>query len=102
MPKSSKTKEQVEKEIEEGEKEENIYKDSGREVMFDEDEITDVEEGFMQGFEEGEKSSICQICKKVLSDEESEVVEIDYKGDTYRFCSKECAEKFAKKKKIES
>ncbi len=100
MPKSRKTKEQAEQEIESGEKEENIYKDSGREVMADEDEITDVEEGFMKGYEEDEKSALCQNCKKVLEDEES-IVEIDYKGDTYRFCSEDCAEKFTKKKKIE-
>ena len=99
MPKSGKTREQVEAEIEAGEKEENIYKDSGREVMAEEDEITDVEEGFMKGYEEGEKSAVCQTCKKVLEDEES-IVEIDYKGDTYRFCSEECADKFVKKKNI--
>ncbi len=102
MAKSRKTREKIKEEMESGEKEEDIYSEPGREVLNDEeDEISDVEEGFMQGVEEDEKSAICQTCKKVLSDEESENIEIEYKGDTYRFCSEECAEKFSKKKKIE-
>lgn len=93
-----KTKEQIEEEIEQGNKEENIYTDEGREVMTKEDEITDVEEGFMQGYEEGEKSAICQTCGKVLGED---ITEIEYENDTYRFCCEGCADKFVKKKKIQ-
>ena len=93
-----KTEEEKEKEIIEGNKEENIYTDEGREVMTEEDEITDVEEGFMQGYEEGKKSAICQTCGEVL---EEDITEIDFEGDTYRFCCEECADKFVKKKKIQ-
>lgn len=92
------TKEQIEEEIEKGNKEENIYTDEGREVMREEDEITSVEEGFMKGYEEGSKAAICQTCGITL---EKDVVEIDYEGDTYRFCCEECADKFVKKKKIQ-
>jgi len=89
-----KTKEQIEDEIEAGEREENLYSKEGREVLLDkEDEITDVDEGFMKGYEEGEKMAICQFCKKVLEDE---VVERDFDGETYRFCSEQCADKFTK------
>lgn len=95
----AKTEEQIKEEIEKGNKEEEVYSEEGREVLKEEeDEITAEEEGFMKGYEEGEKAAICQTCKKVLSDE---VVEIDYKGDTYRFCSEECAEKFKKRKKLQ-
>ena len=89
-----KTKEQIEDENEAGEREENLYSQEGREVLLDkEDEITDVDEGFMKGYEEGEKMAICQFCKKVLEDE---VVERDFDGETYRFCSEQCADKFTK------
>ena len=95
-----KTEEQKKQEIEEGNKEEEVYSEEGREVLKEEeDEITGEEEGFMKGYEEGEKAAICQTCKKVLDDNDENVVEIDYKGDTYRFCSEECAEKFTKKRK---
>ncbi len=90
-----KTKEQKEEEIKKGNKEENLYSEEGREVLKEEeDEISSEEEGFMKGYEEGDKAAICQTCKKVLVED---IVEIESDGETYRFCSKECAEKFKKK-----
>jgi len=64
--------------------------------MEEKDEITDVDEGFMKGYEEGEKMAICQNCKKVLGEE---VVEREFEGETYRFCSEQCADKFTQKRK---
>ena len=92
-----KTKEQIEEEIKAGEKEEDVYSEEGREVLKEEeDEITAEEEGFMKGYQEGDKMAVCQNCKKVLADE---VVERDFGGETYRFCSEECVDKFVEKRK---
>ena len=97
MPKSRKTREQLKEEIKAGEKEKDIYLESGREELAEEeDEITNVDEGFMKGYQEDGKMANCQNCKKVL---EAEVVERDYEGETYRFCSEECATKFDEKRK---
>lgn len=72
----------------------NIYDDNQAESMEEQDEIDEVEEGFMKGYEEGEKIAKCAQCKKVLEDN---IVESEINGDTFRFCSEECAEKFRKK-----
>ena len=52
--KKRKTKEEVEEEIESGDKEEDIYTDEGAEVAEDDDSITDEEEGFMKGYNNAE------------------------------------------------
>ena len=41
--------------LEELEQEEDIYESEFREQMVDDDEISDVEEGFMQGYEDCEE-----------------------------------------------
>lgn len=93
----AKTREQIKEEIEAGDREEDIYQESSREELIDEeDEITDLDEGFMKGYQEDEKMAICQNCKKVLAEE---VVERDYDGETYRFCCEQCADKFDEKRK---
>lgn len=77
---------------------EDIYSESGREDLIeDEDEITDVDEGFMRGYEEGERTAICANCKKLLGDDFIEQV---FDDETYRFCSSECAHAFAEKKAL--
>ncbi len=86
-----KTKEQIEKDIEIGDKDEDIYTDEGREVAEDEDEISDVEEGFMEGYEEDEKAAKCAYCKKILGDD---FIEEEIDGEMLRFCSERCANKY--------
>ena len=76
----------------EDEHNDGIYSEEGREALMDEeDEITDVDEGFMKGYEEEEKLSGCGKCGKVL---ESEVVEREFGGELVRFCSSECADEY--------
>ena len=76
---------------------EDIYTDEGREeLMEEEDEITDVEEGFMQGYEEGERVSVCNNCGKAL---EGQAVETEIDNELYRFCSSRCAAIFEKSRK---
>ena len=92
-----KTKEQIEEEIKQGNKEENVYSKEGREVLKEEkDEISSEEEGFMEGYEQDSKLTNCANCKKVLEDE---VVEREFDGETCRFCCDKCADEFAEKRK---
>ena len=78
--------------------EEDVYTEEGREELIEEDEISDAEEGFTQGYEQGEKHVKCQNCSKLLTDEY--VVEREFHGDTYYFCSISCAETYIAKKRI--
>ena len=84
--------------FEEGDKDSDIYNEEGRENLEDSDEITELEEGFIEGYEEGEHEAKCANCKKVLVDEKFIEEELD--GEHYRFCSEECANAFEVGKKI--
>ncbi len=71
---------------------EGIYEEEGRKELIDEeDEITDVDEGFMKGYEEEEKLAECSNCGKVLN---KKTVEEEFNGKVYRFCSSDCAEEY--------
>jgi len=70
-----------------------IYTGESKEELED-DEISNVEEGFMKGYNEF-KGGKCCYCEKVIGDNP---VEIEIDGETYRFCSGRCADKFMKKK----
>ncbi len=92
-----KTKEEKIKEIEEGEVEGDVYSEEGREALQDdEDEITDLDEGFMEGYEEGEHIAKCALCHKIISDVPYER-EID--GINYMFCSEEHAAIYEEQKR---
>jgi len=88
-----------EDEFEEGKFEEDVYTEKGREELVENDEISDAEEGFVQGFEEEEKLTECANCKKILVT--GDFVEKEIDGDIVRFCSGGCAEEYtiSKKKK---
>ncbi len=79
-------------EFEEGERDPDIYDEEGREKLEEAEEITPEEEGFMEGFEEGEHQAKCATCHVVLINEKFLEEEID--GAHYRFCSEECANAF--------
>lgn len=91
-----KTKEELEDEIEEGDREEDIYTEEGREAAEEDDTITDSDEGFMEGYEEGDSAVKCANCGVVL---EEDFIEREIDGEDYRFCSEECAETFKKPQK---
>ena len=80
-----------------GMREEDPYTPEGRAVMEDEDEMDNVEEGFMEGASGGG-----QLAKDALTGEplmgEDSVVELEIDGKLYRFVNEENAEKFKKKK----
>lgn len=83
--------------FEEGEHEPDIYDAEGREELEENDEITEREEGFVEGFEEGEHEAKCAECGVVLVDKD--VIEEDLNGEHYLFCSEECASAFEVGKK---
>jgi hypothetical protein len=74
---------------------ESIYDEDTVEELEEGDEISEVESGFMKGYR-GFKGGKCCYCEKVILDNP---VEIEIDGETYRFCSSECADKFMKRKK---
>jgi len=74
---------------------EDIYSEEGREELVDDDEISPEEEGFMEGAEGGGQGAKCRKCGKILSDD---FIEKKVGKEIYRFCSDECAEKYAKGK----
>lgn len=80
----------------EKEDEDGIYSEEGREELIEEeDEITDLDEGFMKGYDEGEKAAVCANCGHALGDK---FVEEEFNGEVYRFCSDECASEFEERK----
>jgi len=74
-----------------GEKEEDIYTEEGREEEIESDAVDDVGAGFVEGYEEGERAVKCARCGKILG---REYVEVEIGGEIYRFCSEECAKNF--------
>ena len=81
-------------------KDPDIYDKEGEEELLEDDEITDAEEGFMEGFEHGEHEVKCAECRKILTDlEEDEIIEEEINGKNCLFCSKECADAYEVGKK---
>lgn len=84
--KNKKTSEEIMRDMESGDKEEDIYSEEGREELLEEDEISSLDEG--------EKTAICNECKKVLK---NKIVEGEFDEQFYRFCSEKCATIFEEK-----
>lgn len=95
-PNKHKTTVEEEKEgMEEGDIEENVYSEAGREKLVeDDDEITSIDEGFMKGYDEGSKMAKCPLCHTVLEDD---FVEREINGEMYRFCSDKHADLYMQK-----
>ena len=73
----------------------NVYSNQAREELTDSDEINELEEGFMKGYEEETSAAECADCHRILTDE---VVEEEFDGEVHRFCSEDCATKFEEKR----
>ena len=81
---------------EEADEEGGIYTEEGREELEeDEDTLTNLDSGFMQGYNEGARLAMCALCRKPLGDD---FVEEEINDEVYRFCSDEHAELFIEKK----
>ncbi len=94
------TKDEIRKEMEEGEKEETVYDETGREKLVEDAEISPEEAGFMEGAEDDGEQGKCQNCGAALLDAE-DTYETKIDGKAYWFCSEHCLQKFEEKKKGE-
>ena len=74
-------------------KDRDVYDEETRNKLEEDAEITPQEEGFMEGYDEGAKSSNCPKCGAVIVEKEK-VVEREIKGGHYMFCSERCADGF--------
>ncbi len=91
------TKEEIEQEMEQGKKEENVYSEEGREKLEEDGEISPTEAGFMEGTEGRGKKNCCAECGKNLGEDDSNIIEREFNGEVKWFCSEEHAENYAKK-----
>ncbi len=87
------TREEKMREIERGEKDKDIYSPESLELMEEADEITELDEGVMEGYEKGDFLAECAKCKKMLT---TDFIEKEIDEEVYRFCSSKCADKFKK------
>ena len=98
--KRKETSEDIEEDMELGEKDEDVYSEEGRELLEEDEEIIIEEEGFMEGAEGGG-----QLSKDALTGEPlmgiDDVVEIEIDGKKYRFVNEENAQKFRRRKEEE-
>jgi hypothetical protein len=95
-----KTEEQIEEEMEHGEKNEDVYSEEGREKLTEDGEISPEEEGFMEGASDAGQLGKDALTGEPLMDIE-DVVEAEIKGVKYRFVNEENAQKFREKKEQE-
>ncbi|MBW3015934.1 hypothetical protein KY330_05930 [Candidatus Woesearchaeota archaeon] len=94
-----KTEDEIRDEMDSGLKNEDVYSEEGRENMLDSDQLSYEEEGFMEGAEGRGQLAKCDECHKILdTDNKSAIIEREFNGDMYHFCSEKCAEKYALKK----
>jgi endogenous inhibitor of DNA gyrase (YacG/DUF329 family) len=83
--------EEVEHRMHVGGAEVDVYSEEGREELMENDEVTELEEGFAKG-EENPELAHCAACGKVLSQDESKIVEREVQNETRLFCSDKCAQ----------
>ena len=76
------------------EKDDDIYSDP-EELLEDEDELDDVDEGFMKGYNDSETVVKCANCKKIIEDN---TVEEEFDDELLKFCSQECLNHYEEKK----
>tara|TARA_Y100000310_G_C20613942_1_gene779563 strand:- start:739 stop:1083 length:345 start_codon:yes stop_codon:yes gene_type:complete len=95
-----KTSEQIEQEMEHGNKDEDVYSEEGREHLVEDGEISPEEEGFMEGAAQAGQLGKDALTGEPLMDVEN-VVETEIDGKVYRFVSEENAQKFRDRKKSE-
>lgn len=92
------TTEDKELKIHIGDKEADIYTKEGREELEEEEgEIAPWEEAFAEGATGKGTKGECENCGKTLPQDENKVVEQEYRGETYWFCSQKCAKAGVKK-----
>ncbi|MDD5650997.1 MAG: TRASH domain-containing protein [Candidatus Nanoarchaeia archaeon] len=74
---------------------EDIYEEDDAETLEEADEISEDEEGIMEGQEED--LTKCAVCGKIVNNHNP--IELEIKGKHYFFCTEKHAEEFKKKNK---
>ena len=92
-----KNKEKKEDAMKEGEIDTDVYSETGRHILEENDEIEPWEEGFMEGADSAGQLGKDALTGEPLMDIE-EVYEEEINGKIYRFVNRENAEKFKKEK----
>lgn len=92
------SKEDIQQDMETGEKEETVYDAAGREKLVEDGEITPEEAGFMEGAEDDGEQGKCANCGAALLDDS--LVETKIEGKQVWFCSDHCLKKYKEKKQI--
>ena len=91
------TKEEKELDMGIGEKEADVYTEEGRELLKDNDEVEDWEEGFMEGASGSGQKAKCMKCGKDI--EMNTCIEKEIEGELKWFCTAKCLTSFEKGKK---
>lgn len=97
--KKEESSDEIEEEMEEGKHDEDVYTEEGREKLVEDGEITETEEGFMEGEENRGEETSCAYCGKMISEDKDNIYERKFNGEIKVFCSEEHAEKYAEKLK---
>lgn len=79
------------------EEQDDVYSDEAIEEKLEDDEIDELEEGFMKGYNQEEKVGECANCGQILTEED--IIEEEINGKSYQFCCEECASEFEERKK---
>jgi hypothetical protein len=90
--KKDKTKEEQRIDIATGEQDEEVYTESGRDALVEDDEIETWEEGFMEGAEGRGQAASCARCGKLLGQGKGKIFQMKINGKKMLFCSREHAE----------
>jgi hypothetical protein len=93
-----KVKDEVRKKIATGEKEADVYSQTGREQLEEDDEIDTWEEGFMEGAAQDGALGKCANCGAALF--KGNTVETKIKSKKVWFCSDYCLDEYKEKKNI--
>ncbi|HLD42949.1 MAG TPA: hypothetical protein VJB08_03095 [Candidatus Nanoarchaeia archaeon] len=93
-----KSSDRKEFEMEDNQREEDVYTKEGREKLVEDSEISDLEEGFMEGAANAGSGAKCRNCGKILIDADS-VVEKEIDDEDMKFCSDHCSESFEQRRK---
>ncbi len=95
----TKSEDDEEKAMIEGNEDEEVYTSKGREKLEEDDEIETWEEGFMEGASDAGQLGKDALTGEPLMDVE-DVYELQFNGKMYRFVNEKNAKKFLEKQKV--
>ena len=85
--------EDVELEMNTGERDVDVYTEEGLEEELEQDELSPWEQGFMEGELEGGRLGECETCGKLITEDMEDTHERETEGKRKFFCSKRCLDR---------